>query len=357
MKKLMKFVLFIIFCIVLYGVIEIIADRGAKSALTVTPSPSSQTSQPGEFTLMTPEITITPVEIEPASLVTDRDWNSILTLPTLAEIHACNSSSSSRSPYIGGWMSTEGVSYTAYSVEFKADFLPNATYCCPANFDLDYSWLKDQYADVRTEYSGVAGYAGFQKQSNGNMNAILSFWDVFCTDTSGNQTVIRAELVYPTNASSGSFGGEGTGAHYLSDYQWQAGRWYRMQLLCEISDTTGNTTIEQWVEDLETEEQTLLCIYDLGVPNVCFKGDIAVFLENFDPAYAGDVRTMECRNFKILDQYGQLINLTSGYYSESFEYPGRFQYGSEGDCIFMITTGAGSSSQSNPEPQTLTIYG
>ena len=388
--KVMKYMLWLVLlAVITYDVFDTISEHSTNHTATVTASPSSA---PSAFNLdplvistpevaeesPTPEITEiiptpeiaeviptpeieevmpTPAEIEPAAVVTDRAWNVIMTLPTLDEIRAYNSISQSRSPYIDGWMDTEGQSFSAYSVEFKADFLPNATYCCPANFDLDYSSLKAQYADVRTDYPGVAGYAGLQKSSDGRTNSILSLWDVYCTDASGDQTVVHAKLIYPSGETGWTFDGEGSGVHYLPEYTWEAGRWYRMLLRCGVSSTTGNTTIEQWVTDLETEEDPLLCIYELGAPNVLFKGNVAVFLENFDPAYSGDVRTMECRNFRILDQYGQFKSLTSGIFEQSYEYPGRYQYGSDGETIYMITTGAGYVSEPNPETQTLTLYG
>ena len=271
---------------------------------------------------------------------TDRNWRSLMTFPTDTEIDSYNRVATLRSPYLSAWIKTNGKKFVEYTVEFKADFVPNGTYCCLANFDLDYSQLKKTYKSYRTEYRGVAGYAGLQKLENGQLKAIMSFWDVFCTDKKGKQTTIRANLVYPANQVGGSFGGEGTGAHYLADYQWQPGRWYRMRLQCMKYAAGGNTVIEQWVQDMSTEKWTKLCAYDLGVKNVSFKGDVAVFLENFIPAYAGEIRTMECRNFQIKDTSGKTRRLTQAVANSSDgAYRGSYRFGAEGKTLYMITTG------------------
>jgi len=86
-----------------------------------------------------------------------------------------------------------------------------------------------------------------------------------------------------------------------------------MHLKCGTSQETGNTVVEQWVCDLSTGEYTLLCSYDIGVPNSSFKGQMAVFLENYLTQYAGDVRSMEICNAKYLDAVtGQWITITDG---------------------------------------------
>jgi hypothetical protein len=151
--------------------------------------------------------------------------------------------------------------------------------------------------------------------------------------------VIRAKLVYPENETEAAFGGEGTGAQYLPDYEWQAGKWYRMILHCDRSETTGNTTVAMWAVELESGRETLLCVYDLGAPDVCFRGDVAVFLECFDPKTAGDVRSMEVRNIAVNGTDGRGYALTKGFFSENYEYPGSYRFGADGDTFWLITTG------------------
>ena len=279
-----------------------------------------------------PRVTVT--EAPTAAARTERNWQSLMRFPSAAEIESCNRTATQRSPYIYTWMNTGNGLFTGYSVDFRAEYQPNGTYCCLGQFDLDYS---GSFKNYRTESNGVAGYAGFQRLYNGELKAILSLWDVMYTDRSGVQKTHRATVTYPAGAGD-IFYGEGTGAKCLTDYTWLPGKWYRMQLLCRRSETTGNTTIEMWVRDLSTSVQTKLCVYDLGVPNVCFKGDTALFLENFYPQFAGCIRTMECKNFSLYRNGWQKLN--KGFTGcDMASYKGSYAYTVSGDTLCMITTG------------------
>ena len=87
-----------------------------------------------------------------------------MTLPTASEIAEFDKNrtwDSPRSPFVGGWMDTSMCDgYTEYSMEFKADYLSPGTYCCGANFYLDYSVLEEAYESVKTDNGGIPGKVG-----------------------------------------------------------------------------------------------------------------------------------------------------------------------------------------------------
>ena len=144
-----------------------------------------------------------------------------------------------------GWMTIpENTRYTEFSIDLKLIICPGTTALLEAGRWIILHWKPVCKRKCR---STIHGYAGFREEKETEMVGILSFWDVHCTDASGNQTTIRATRVYPeTTDSTEEFGGEGTGAHSLVPYQWEAGHWYRMHLICGTSSETGNTTVEQW---------------------------------------------------------------------------------------------------------------
>ncbi len=280
------------------------------------------------------------------------NWAEKFTLPLHDEILKYNASSTALAPYIAGWMQIpDGVRYTEYMIDFKAQYLPAATYCCLGNWKMDYSSLKQQYTNVRTEYESVQGYAGFQSLGDEQKVSIMSFWDVFCTDKDGKETVIRAKLVYPEATENDSFGGEGTGAHCIVPYEWSPENWYRMHLIC-TKWPEGNTIVEQWVTDLSTGERTLLCGYDTGVEDACFIGSTAIFLENFMAASSGEVRTMEVTNVKYKEEAsGEWKDVRSAYLMPNGgapKYVGTYNFGAEGDRFWMITSGVGGDWYGNP---------
>ena len=310
---------------------------GTSAAKAVTRTTTAPVNTPMKAPTAPPTAVPTAVPTSAARL--ERNWQAMMAFPDVSEISQYNRIAVKRSPYLAAWMKTGSKTFSGYTVDFRAEFQPNGTYCCLGNFDLDYSALKKTYKSYNTEYQGVGGYAGLQRLYNGELKSILSFWDIQCTDKSGKKKTIRAKLVYPSHTDNDSFSGEGTGAHCLVDYPWKPGKWYQMQLLCGKSDTTGNTTIEQWIQDLSTSMWTKLCVYDLGVPNVSFKGDVCVFLENFVPEYAGEIRTMECRNFAVYRNKWTSIKTGVVYSDNPSKYQGSYAYKADGDTLCMITTG------------------
>ena len=281
-------------------------------------------------------------------------WSEIFDLPTEDEIAAC--ATAERSPYLASWLKIDnGTRYDAYCADVKADFLPCGTYCSISNFFLDLSSLEKQYKSVVQE--GISGYAGLQRLGEGEgYTSILSLWDIFCTDENGKTTTIRAERTYPAEKTSDDyFGHEGTGAHTIRPYDWQAGRWYRMLLRCGTSVETGNTTIEQWIMDLTTNEWAHICTYDTGVRDTYFIGTSAFFLENYLSGYAGEVRSMEIANIRIHTiSDNEWHDVTS---THNFVKPfgsGSWRVGADTNSFYIITTGV-TEKESGVNTQTLTI--
>lgn len=278
-------------------------------------------------------------------------WEKRFPIPSGQEIANYRNPHQRRSPYLACWfvLSPE-TRYSEYMVDFRAAHLPRGTYCCLGCWTMDHSGLKKQYQQVRTESSASNAYAGFQKLADGRMVSIMSFWDVFCRDAQGREVTIRAKRLYPEAViDGGRFWGEGTGERSTAPFAWEADHWYRMHLKCVASP--GTTLVEQWVTDLETGGNTLLCRYDVGVPASAFMGNIAVFLENFLPETAGEVRSMEVRNARYLQaDTRQWHRIRSGYlYCEGGApaYEGSYNYGVTGDRIWMITSGVGGDWYNN----------
>lgn len=276
------------------------------------------------------------------------NWEGVFPIPSADEIEQANREATVRSPYVaGGWGMSDDYRFTEYAVDFRADTLPKATYCCLANMQMDLSPLRAKYSNVRTEYEGVNMYAGFQRTWEETLS-ILSFWDIYYDDANGVTQTIRARRLYPDVISGADhFGGEGTGARALVPFAWEADHWYRMLLQSYTDETSGNTLVDQWVCDLETEQWTLLCRFDTGLQGSCFTGPCAFFLENFDDDYAGEVRTMEVANARVKDaSTGQWVNLSSARLALSAHTPpyvGTYSYGAQGSRIWMITSGAGGN--------------
>ena len=274
-----------------------------------------------------------------------RDWSEILQFPTEEQIAA--RPADKRSPYLSTWLSAgSDVRYDAYCVDFKSDHIPYGTYSCMFNGFMDYSSLSDRYVSVDNNEI-ISLYGGLQQGAEGRpSNFILSFWDIYCTDKSGKVTIIRPERIYPAEKTdSDSFDNEGEGAHTLLPYEWKAGRWYRMLLRCGTNGKTGNTTVEQWFQDLTTGDWTHTCTYDIGVKDSSFIGSAAIFSENFLKQYAGGVRSLEFTNVRIhtdegwrdvVSTTGDIYLHTTGSHTNAY---GSWEAGADQNTFYYISTG------------------
>lgn len=281
------------------------------------------------------------------------DWESVFPFPSRQEIEAHQKQTRNRSPYLTCWMYTpSNTRYTEYRIDFRADHLPRGTYCSLANWTMDHSGLKKRYRSVHTG-GHIHGYAGFQHLSDGRTASIMSFWDIFCTDRTGREQVLRPRILYPDDSIDGkSFTGEGAGSRCTTPFHWEANHWYRMCLKCVAAPTT--TYVEQWVQDLETGEERLLCRYDTCIPDSAFTEAMGFFLENFNLETAGEIRSMEVRNAQYRDEATQkwqaftTLHLSADEGLQNAQYGllphvGSYNFGITGNRIWMITSGAGGN--------------
>lgn len=294
-------------------------------------------------------------------------WDNTIICPTLKQISIDNDTSSCKAPYITAVLKTTDIDsvyrgftdsiYIGFSIDFKADFLPLQTYCCLASFTFDYSSIGLEYDSIK-RYSRFSGYAGFQRvkwPKRPEYNSILSLWDNYCFKGENIDTIVATQIA-PNGEKTQHFNNEGEYVNFSPEYLWEPGKWYRMLLLLGTSETIGKTTIEQKVYNLETKESISLCTFDLGFPNLKFKGDMYCFLEDWLPETAGEIRTLEIKNAKILTLGNKWKNVNSAYLTDRQEknFSGSHNFGKDESSFWMITTGVPDCA-ANPKPITLTV--
>lgn len=287
-----------------------------------------------------------PVHTEYFCLSQTMDWNKVFSIPSTDQIQAYRNPNQRRSPYISGWMEIPAeVRYTEYMIDFRVGHLPKGTYVCLGNWKMDQTALYKKYESVRT-YAGINAYAGFQRIADGSTTAIMSFWDMECVDRKGKKQILKSQRLHPPKVlNGGRFGGEGDGERSNIPFEWEAGHWYRMHLKSIPSKEQNGTLVEQWVSDLETGTCQLLTRFLFPVPNSAFQGSIAIFLENFLPETAGEVRTLEVCNVKYFDAFtrswkpAKIVILGSRGGVPAYE--GSYNFGVMEDHIYMITSGVG----------------
>lgn len=278
-------------------------------------------------------------------LTQNMKWDTVFPIPSAHEIETYQRHSTRRSPYIAAWLDIpQETRYTQYMIDFKVSHLPRGTYCCLGQWTMDHSELTSRYKQIRTEDGSAIAYAGFQRIADGRTVSIMSFWDTFYRDVSGKEFTVQAKRLFPQAViDGGRFWGEGVGERSTAPFDWEAGHWYRMHLKCIAA--SAKTIVEQWVYDMETGANTLLCRYDTGLTNSSFKGPIAIFLENFLPKTAGQVRSMEVCNPKYYTTNTNRWHTINRAYVTAQDglphYEGSYDFGVSGHRLWMITSGVG----------------
>lgn len=269
------------------------------------------------------------------------DWDVLLVIPAEDVPAGVNPTERmAHNVYSDPDLSGTSGRFDGFMIDFRADRAACGTYWALCNWRMN----KDELMSRRhVEDPDAGAYAGLQLRPDGP-KAILSFWEIGCVDDSGEREVIEARRVYPAEGDTDRFGGEGEGTHYICDYPWREGAWYRMYLGC-YQDGTGRTFVEQWIADLASGAWTLICRFDTGLYGSFFEGDMSQFMENYDSAYANETRTFEYRNIRVRE-YGSVTWTAVGASRLSVDTwwdnkKGGAAFGAQDDRFWGIANGCG----------------
>lgn len=269
------------------------------------------------------------------------DWDGLLDVPANAGTEEANPENRmAHNIYANPDLSATSGRFSGFQIDFKADQTGCSTYWALCNWEMNQDDLQSKYHVIDPN---AGAYAGLQMRPDGP-KAIMSFWEIKYIDAAGNEQKIEAKRVYPAIGDTNHFGGEGEGTNYICDYQWEAGKWYRMYLNCYQNDE-GKTFVEQWVADLSTEEWTLISRFDTGLYHSFFEGSMSQFMENYDGRYANETRTFEYRNIRVRE-YGKsdwktLLTATLSVDTWWDNKKGNAVFGAAEDRFYGIANGSG----------------
>lgn len=246
--------------------------------------------------------------------------------------------------------------YDTFMIDFQGVQTPSYTYWALCNWGMDLSKFKQSHSGV----NGGGAYAGLQANEPGRRSAIMSFWEV---SYDGGQ-IQRAKMVYP-NGETNSFGGEGEGSNYITDYNWQTNNWYRMLLHAWDNPETNTTYMAQWFLDLSTNEWRLISVFDTKLPSSGMTGGFSQFQENYVGTTAKEIREFNFKNMYVRKKSNQLwysLNTTVlSYDTKAYGYDtaGRHEFGIRNNMFYGLSGGTISNQnqydKNQPDQQTLSI--
>ena len=98
--------------------------------------------------------------------------------------------------------------------------------------------------------------------------------------------------------------------------------------------------------DLVSGEWKKIVTWDLGYSTDCIKTyNLAGFLENYDTQYNGSVRSANISNIRGVDSMtkewvaADSVKFTANNSLTPFDYVGSYQFGSDGNSYYAITSG------------------
>ena len=226
--------------------------------------------------------------------------------------------------------------YDFLTLDFYTSSQPGDTYWALLNWYMDmdeYKGLK-RYDSIEDMY----GYGGLQSICDGSTTAITSIWQ----SEADNGDILTPTCVYPSDLSD-SFDHEGSGTGLVINYNWEAKHWYRFVVRSYAGKKATTTYVASYVMDLETEEVTLIAIYDTHLPKSFMYND-GQFLENFDEENYFYHRDMYMKNFYARDVHSQewySLNTGSLMIGDLGDHQGSYRFSAGNGILRAETCGIG----------------
>ena len=200
-------------------------------------------------------------------------------------------------------LSKTSKQFEGFTIDFRGIDTPDSTYWALCNWDMDLTDFKKTHSQV----SGGGAYGGLQTVINGK-TAIMSFWEVLYKEN-GVEKSHRAHRMYPKGDES-SFGGEGEGTNYIHEFNWPTNVWHRFVLHSWVDQSTKDTYVGEWIQNLSTKEWTLFAYFNTYLKNSYITGGLSQFQENYNGDYFGYERSFQIKNMYALDKnYRKWISL------------------------------------------------
>lgn len=225
--------------------------------------------------------------------------------------------------------------FNGFIIDFKADNAAEGTYWALCNWAMDTTCLNGKYNNI----NNGGAYCGLQSRRDGK-KAIMSFWNIEC-----DNDVITPTLVYPVRDGNTYFSNEGSGANFITDFEWKEGKWYRMFIECYDDPESNHTFVDMWVLEIETGIYTRICCYDTKLEHSYFTGGMSQFMENYDYNSATKVRSFQYANLQVRDvDSNEWTTITDSRLRIDTWWgnkKGDFEFGSTSTNLWGITCGYG----------------
>ena len=143
----------------------------------------------------------------------------------------------------------------------------------------------------------------------------------------GEEKKIVPTRLYPKGET------ENEDAYYITEFEWESNVWYRFVFRTWKDHSFGQTFVGEWIENLSSQEWTLLAYFNTHLTNSFISGKLKQFQEDYNEEFLGLERSFQIKNIYAYDRKNRkwisLNRSTLSYDLPSLKYDtiGTHQFG------------------------------
>ena len=172
-------------------------------------------------------------------------------------------------------LSNTSGNFDIFTIDFKGIDIPDNTFWCLLQWQMDLTNLKKKYTDVQ----GGISYGGFQTNKNGK-KALLSLGEIIYKENGEEKKIVPTRL-YPKGET------ENEDAYYITEFEWESNVWYRLIFRIWKDHSLGQTFVGEWIQNLSSQEWTLLAYFNTHLTDSFISGKLKQFQEDYNEEFLG----------------------------------------------------------------------
>lgn len=215
-------------------------------------------------------------------------------------------------------LSNTSGNFDIFTIDFKAIDIPENTFWCSLQWQMDLTNLKKKYSDVQ----GGMAHGGFKTTKNGK-KALISLGEITYREN-GEEKKITPTRLYPKGETEKEIIYEDEGTKYITEFEWESNIWYRFVFRTWKDHSLRETFVGEWIQNLSTQKWTLLAYFNTHLTDSFISGKLKQFQEDYNEEFLGLERSFQIKNIYAYDKKNRrwisLNKSTLSYGPPSLQY-------------------------------------
>ena len=193
-------------------------------------------------------------------------------------------------------LSNTSGNFDIFTIDFKAIDIPENTFWCSLQWQMDLTNLKKKCSDVQ----GGMAHGGFKTTKNGK-KALISLGEITYREN-GEEKKITPTRLYPKGETEKEIIYEDEGTKYITEFEWESNVWYRLVFRTWKDHSLRETFVGEWIQNLSTQKWTLLAYFNTHLTDSFISGKLKQFQEDYNVEFLGLERSFQIKNIYAYDK-------------------------------------------------------